>query len=296
MFQYFRLKVPQFTSDDRRAGEVSEDWLSHDASIPISIRQINNLPEPVKFRIYRGLLSPNLLTKYRIDPLSWESRNGRTSISLRADADSMVATIRIFNPKDVFEELMALEIQDNAFDSVDLNLIVIADPDAERFAIDRDELGDPTMFGTLKRNLQEEERAYRNGLAPGQTRKGLGGSKATLDQLEAFLAALGHRAYFLEPLSYASACLFERRGFAYVRGHQLMEEINREFQPGGVLFIGLDASTPFRQPDQWRTVRGRAWAIHDGILERIDRRWDQIRMVKQIGREAEIATFPQAEY
>ena len=45
-----------------------------------------------------------------------------------------------------------------------------------------------------------------------------------------------------------------------------------------------------------QTVRGRAWAIHDGILEVLDERWDKIRMVKQIGRYAGVETFPQAEY
>jgi hypothetical protein len=113
-----------------------------------------------------------------------------------------------------------------------------------------------------------------------------------LEQLENFLSPLGQRMYFLEPLTYASAWLFERRGFAYVRGHQLMEEIHAQFQPGGVLHRALDGSTPFRQPDQWRTVRGRAWAIQDGILEALDARWDGLRMVKQIGRDAGVNTFP----
>jgi hypothetical protein len=43
-------------------------------------------------------------------------------------------------------------------------------------------------------------------------------------------------------------------------------------------------------------VRGRAWAIHDGILDVLDLRWDKIRMVKQIGRQAGVDTFPQAVY
>jgi len=133
-------------------------------------------------------------------------------------------------------------------------------------------------------------------LAPGQVRAGLGGSRMVFEQIDTFLSMLGHRAYFLEPLTYASAWVFERRGFAYVRGHKLMDDIHREFQPGGRLYECLDDGYPFRKRDQAHTVRGRAWAIHDGILEALDLRWDKIRMVKQIGRHAGVETFPQAVY
>jgi hypothetical protein len=152
------------------------------------------------------------------------------------------------------------------------------------------------MFGTLKRNRTAEEQAMQAGLAPGQVRVGLGGSRLVFEQVETFLSMLGHRAFFLEPLTYASAWVFERRGFAYVRGHKLMDDIQREFQPGGKLYECLDDRSPFRKREQANTVRGRAWAIHDGVLEALDLRWDNIRMVKQIGRLAGVETFPQATY
>ena len=114
------------------------------------------------------------------------------------------------------------------------------------------------------------------------------------------IAAVGgviaYRAYFLEPLTYASAWVFERRGFAYVRGHKLMDDIQREFQSGGALDQCLEDGSVFRKRDQAATVRGRAWAIHDGILDALDLRWDKIRMVKQIGRHAGVETFPKAVY
>jgi hypothetical protein len=75
-----------------------------------------------------------------------------------------------------------------------------------------------------------------------------------------------------------------------------MDDIHTQFQSGGRLYHALDGSTPFRQPDQWRTVRGRAWAIQDGILEVFDSRWDGLRMVKQIGRDANVNTFPGAVF
>jgi hypothetical protein len=107
---------------------------------------------------------------------------------------------------------------------------------------------------------------------------------------------MAHHAFFLEPLTYVSAWIFEKRGFAYSKGHQLMDTIHREFQPGGELHKALDGSTPFRQPDQWQTVRGRAWAIHDGVLQVIDKKWDGLKMIKQVGRHAGVSTFPDAEY
>jgi hypothetical protein len=179
---------------------------------------------------------------------------------------------------------------------IELNLIVLNDPTTPRYSIDQTEDGAPTIFGTLKRNLKEEEKALHAGLAPGQVRAGLHGSRLVFEQIEAFLSMLGHRAYFLEPLTYASAWVFERRGFAYVRGHKLMDDIHREFQPDNKLYECLDDSSPFRKRDQANTVRGRAWAIHDGILDALDLRWDNLRMVKQIGRHAGVETFPQAAY
>ncbi len=134
------------------------------------------------------------------------------------------------------------------------------------------------------------------GLAPGQTRAGLRASSEVFSHLESFLTLLAHHAYFLEPLSYASAWVFERRGFAYVRGHKLMDEIHEEFQPEGRLNRELNESTSFRAQDHWNSVRGRAWAIHDGILDAMDARWDGLRMIKQVGRNAGADTFPGGEY
>jgi hypothetical protein len=90
--------------------------------------------------------------------------------------------------------------------------------------------------------------------------------------------------------------VFERYGFAYVSGHKLMDQIQAEFQPGGQLHAALDGRSPFRQPEQWRTVRGRAWTIHDGILDCLDQRWNGLRMVKRLSRHAGVNTFPDAIY
>jgi hypothetical protein len=294
MFRNLRVKrQPEKIVPDAKS--ISAEQLERDASIPITLRQINDLPENARKRIYRAVLPPSLLARFNIDPITWTGSDGTELVSLET-SDAGKTNISIGSTDDSRGEYVIIGLADNSFNGMDLEMLVLNDPNCPRFQIDFDEDGQPTMFGTLRRNLDEEARALRAGLAPGQVRKGLGGSQLVLNHLDNFLATLGHRAYFLEPLTYVSAWIFERRGFAYVRGHKLMDDINTEFQPGGRLFKALDGSTLFRQPDQWRTVRGRAWAIHDGILDAIDARWDGLRMVKQVGRHAGLETFPGAEY
>ena len=295
MLKYFRVKgQPEKVVPD--LGAISASLLESDAHLPVTIRQLNNLPENVKRRVYRGLIPPALLTRFGIDPIQWTGANKEPMVFLNAEPNSEKVLITARNSSDTADEFFALELADNSLNGVELNLVVLNDPTAPRFSIDYTEDGQPTMFGTLKRNLKAEEEAKNAGLAPGQVRAGLGGSRVVFEQLDTFLSMLGHRAYFLEPLTYASAWVFERRGFAYVRGHKLMDDIQREFQLGGALYQRLDDGLVFRKQNQASTVRGRAWAIHDGILDALDLRWDKIRMVKQIGRQAGVETFPQAVY
>jgi hypothetical protein len=295
MLKFFRVKQqPEQVVPD--LGELSISLLEQDATLPFTIRQLNNLPENIKRRMYRGLIPPALLTRFGIDPIQWTNTSKEPRVFLRAEENSEKVLVTAQGSSDVSDEFFALELADNSLNGIELNLIVLNDPAAPRYAIDRTDDGAPTMFGTLKRNLPAEEQAMQAGLAPGQVRAGWRGSRMVFEQIETFLSMLGHRAYFLEPLTYASAWVFERRGFAYVRGHKLMDDIHHEFQPGGKLYRGLDDGFPFRKRDQVNTVRGRAWAIHDGILDALDARWDNVRMVKQIGRHAGVETFRQAIY
>jgi hypothetical protein len=293
MFRSLRLKTPK-TADPVSAG-ISETVL-RDAATPLSLTALNRLPEPLKARLYRGLLPVSLLNAYGIQPHTWVPGKTGHPLRLTGEAERGLVKISITHREDPRDELFALEAQDNLMNGIDLNFLVIGDPAAEKYRTDYDPEDRPTLFGTARRNLAEEARARECGLSPGQTRAGLRASRAVFEQFENFLAVLGHAAYFLEPLTYTSAWLFERRGCAYMRGHKLMDDIHREFQPGGRLHAALDGSTPFRHPEAWKTVRGRAWAIHDGILEALDARWDGLRMIKQVGRHAGVETFPQAVF
>jgi hypothetical protein len=295
LFRYLRIRQqPLYVVAE--PGALSREWLAKDAEIPITLHQINALPENARQRVYRNLIPASLLTRYNIDPIHWKSADGEYHVWLKAEPDNGTVLISAKKTLDDPEDYFCLEIADNPLNGIDLNLLILNNPESPYFRTSYDDEGQPTLFGTLRRILAEEQRAMQAGLAPGQVRESLNASSMVLQQLDAFLATLGHRAYFLEPLTYASAWVFERRGFAYVRGHKLMDTIHKEFQPGGALFRALDGSSPFRQPGQWETVRGRAWAIHDGILEAIDAHWDKLRMVKQVGRHASVETCPGAKF
>ena len=290
------LRVKPRVEQSPPASALSIELLARDPSVPIALRQLNGLPDNVKKRIYRTLLPPALLARFDIGPTTWKRPGGDQVVQLKAEPEYGSVSISAKKGIDDPDDFITIEMSDNPFNGVDLNFLLLSDPASPAFRTDVDEEGRPTLFGTAPRNLAEEERAMRAGLAPAQVRASLGASRAVLEHVEAFLVTWGHRAYFAEPLTYASAWVFERRGFAYERGHKLMDDIHKEFQPGGRLRAALDGSTPFRQPDQWRTVRGRAWAIHDGVLAAIDARWSDMRMIKQVGRHAGVSTLPGVDY
>lgn len=295
MFKRLRVKSePQKVGPD--PGGISVSQLIGDANLPVTIKALNSLPENPKLRLYRTLIPVQVLADFDINPRTWMNPDKLLQVRLDAEKDSNKVKITAWYGEDPHNEFFYLELADNAYNGIDLNFLIVNNPTSPRFRTDFDEEGRETLFGTVRRNLVEEEKAMRAGLAPGQIREGLRCSQIVFNHVETFLTMMAHHAVFLEPLSYVSAWIFEKRGFAYSKGHQLMDTIHKEFQPGGELHKALDGSTPFRWPDQWKTVRGRAWAIHDGILEVIDKKWDDLKMIKQVGRHAGANTFPGAEY
>ena len=295
MFQFLQVKQqPNKVAPD--PGSLSLRQLLGDATLPMSIQALVGLPAESRRRLYRVLIPPALLTRFKINPFTWRDPQGGQCVRVVEKSSPGLLNISCRLAAEDSEPIFCVELADNAINGIDLNLLQLNDPLAPRFGTDYDAEGQPTMFGTLRRNLQEEARAMQAGLSPGQTRPGLRASAEVFAGLEAFMAMLAHQSIFLEPLTYTSAWIFERHGFAYIRGHKLMDDIQREFQPGGKLRNALDGSSPFREPVQWTSVRGRAWAIHDGLLGVIEARWNDLRMVKQIGRHAGVDTFPGAVY
>jgi hypothetical protein len=92
---------------------------------------------------------------------------------------------------------------------------------------------------------------------------------------------------------YHNAILWERYGFTYFKGGKMMEKIHKEFQPGGLLYKRLDDSTPFRRKGMDQTIRGRSWAIHDGVfLEAFSEEAESPIMYRILGKDFKVNTFP----
>ncbi|GAW67182.1 hypothetical protein GPEL0_01r2874 [Geoanaerobacter pelophilus] len=248
-----------------------------------SLYDINRLDSPEKEEIYRSLLPARLKQMLRESGGSVEviAPNGLRFVRLQARRSPG-------DPDPVF----FLELCDTHHGQMELCFCVIADPAAPRFDVDLDPQGRNNLFATLGRNLAEEERAMEAGLFPNQTRSGLRMFGEFLPLLELFTARLGMDLIMAEPLTYDNAIRYEKYGFDYLVGKRLMQEIDEGFQPGGVLYRRLDGSTPFRRPGMEKTVMGRSWAIHDGIM---DEPWDGVRIYKSIGVHAGVNTFPGRE-
>jgi hypothetical protein len=252
---------------------------------PQTLRGINDLERLAKEAIYTTLVPATLFEMFSIDPLD------RARLHIVCPHDTRSVEVRLYeNPGD-HDPILYLHLADTLNFQIALLLLIVNDPHSERFNTDIDERGFPSRFGTLGRNIPEEVRAMQAGLAPGQIRRGLRLSGETLPVLERFLSRAGHDLVIIEPLTYNNAITYERYGFAYFQGRQRMEWINRVLSPGGEMFDRFDGSTPFRNPDAWQSIRGRSWAIYDGIL---GEPFGDLRMYKRVGHDAAVSTFPGA--
>ena len=87
MLNYSRVKgQPEKVVPD--LGAISASLLESDAHLAVTIRQLNNLPENVKRRLYRGLIPPALLTRFRMYPIQWTGANKEPMVFLNAESNS----------------------------------------------------------------------------------------------------------------------------------------------------------------------------------------------------------------
>ncbi len=260
-----------------------------DGSLLTSLATINQLPEETRTQIYRTLVVDEMLDRFAIDHETLCNPRGEHVVTFATSPNIGLLELRIWRQLSDRDPLLYMQLADTTNNQIVILLFITSDPDAPRFSVDRDWGGEPTKFGTLSRNLEAEVAAMEAGLSPGQVRQGLRMARRTLPNFERFISRLGHDLYLMEPLAYHSAILFESFGCAYSLGRRRMERIHQEFQPGGELFRQLDGSTPFRQPGAEKTVRGRSWAIHDGIL---GEPYTEYHMYKHVGKRADVSTFP----
>lgn len=256
-----------------------------------SISQINDLPNDQKLSVYRRLVPQEVLQRFGIDHETLSDSAGRPLLDIECFPGVSSVEISLRHAWDAPDPMIYLQMADTPNNQIEIIMFIINNPYSERFDTDRLPDGTPTYFGTLVRNIEEEVRAMEAGLAPGQVRHGMSLTRRLIPTLEWFVTALHHDAVYIQPLAYHNAILFERLGFSYMLGKGRMEWIHKEFSPAGLLFERLDGSTPFRPPGAEASVRGRSWAIHDGIL---GEPYSDVKMYKRVGVHSGVTTFPAA--
>ncbi len=263
-----------------------------------SIARLNNLPKEERNRIYLQLVPPAIFERFQIDPKTLQNPFGERVVTGIFPPDENFGCIEVRHRPGDKDCIFSCQVSLEAFmQSLHLDFIIINDPFSERFNIDVDEEGKDTLFGALSRNLQEEIRAMKAGLAPGMVRKGLGLLREFLNGLDAFLDSLGLRTTTINAFFYHNAIHWENHGFTYFRGRKVMEKIHQEFQANGLLARKMDNSTPFRQQGMEQTIRGRSWAIHDGVYrEAFGQEWESPIMYKILGQTHKVNTFPGQVY
>ncbi|MDY6795792.1 MAG: hypothetical protein SWK76_11055 [Actinomycetota bacterium] len=254
-----------------------------------NIHALNQLESEAKNKVYSLLIPDKIFKRFHIDRDIYSNLEGDRLITFIAPGQAGFAIIEVREHPNDRDCIFFLEIADTSFFKIEITFLIINDPASQRFNTDIDDAGRRTKFGTARRNITEELKAMKSGLAPGQVRKGLHLLRDFLPLSLSFLRSMDQDMLVAEPLAYHDAIVFERHGFNYIRGKKRMDQIHQGFQPSGEFYEKLDGSTPFRCRGAEKTVRGRSWAIHDGIL---GESWKDIEMYRSVDHTAEVCTFP----
>jgi hypothetical protein len=261
--------------------------MNYSSSVSLStISGINQLAIKGKRDIYSRLVPPELVKRLGI-PVDFIDTDESDLLVLDCPPGSTSTELSLFHQAGFPDPVQYGHITDTLNGQIHVLLYVLNDPASPRFDVDRLPDGSLTNYGTHGRNLDAEIAALEYGLAPGQIRHGLRLLGAAIRAFETFVESLGHDLYFVEPLYYHNAVIFEGYGFNYEKGRRFMERIQAGFAEGGDLLPRLDGSSPFRQPKTGGSIRLRSWAIHDGILGEA---FTNVTMYKHIGKSAGVAT------
>jgi len=256
---------------------------------PSTIGGINKLPENEKRAIYARYIPKDLIQKFNLPKLL----ENKELLQFRFEPGSSNVEMRLYHQAGFADPILYAHLTDTLNGQIHVLLYILNDPYSPRFDVDKMPDGSATKFGTLKRNLEAEKAALQEGLAPGQVRRGLRLLRPAMAAFEEFIVSLGHDMYYVEPLYYHNAVIFERYGFSYQVGKRRMEGIQLEFQEGGQLSQRLDGSNPFRSSKAANSIRLRSWAIHDGIL---GEPFTNVTMYKRVRISADINTTSGCEW
>ncbi len=254
-----------------------------------SIRALLDAPRHERDALLDHLVPARLLERFSLPPPRgrWEQSGGVfREIALPGGAS---LRIEVWPDPAGEDPALVLELTDTYYGQLEAAWIVLNDIRGPRYHVDRAPDGRPLAPGSPERNIKEEIRALQAGLVPNQVRPGLRMFRPLIEGVQALASAMGTGILYVAPLAYHNAIKYEQYGFTYAGGQEELEWIHREFLPGGVLRQRMDGSRPFRMPWMADTIRGRSWAIHDGVLER---RWMAPQMYKFVGRDFSTRTCP----
>jgi hypothetical protein len=252
---------------------------------PSTIGGINKLDEREKRAIYARYIPQDLIQKFNLDDLA----SNRELLQFQFASGASDVEMRLYHQAGFQDPILYAHLTDTMNGQIHVLLYILNDPDSSRFDVDRMPDGTPTRFGTSKRNLEAELAAMRAGLSPGQIRRGFRLARPASEAFEEFIISLGHDIFFVEPLFYHNALIFERYGFAYQMGKRQMDSIHLGFQAGGELWQQLNEANPFRSAQAADSIRLRSWAIHDGVL---GEPFTHVTMYKRVGKSAGINSAP----
>ena len=258
---------------------------------PSTIGSLNLLPEAEKRAIYSRVIPQELLERFNLP--SVDSQRLQALLQFKFAPGTHDVEMSLFNEQHCPDPILYGHLTDTVTGQIHILLYILNNPDSPRYNVDILPDGTSTRFGTLKRNLEAETAALEAGLAPGQVRHGLRLLAPAIHAFEHFVASLGHEIYFVEPLYYHNAVIFERYGFTYQMGRRLMERIETGFSEAGDLHAKLDGSNPFRKHAAEHSIRLRSWAIHDGIL---GEPFTNVTMYKRVGIYAGLNTTKGAKW
>ena len=250
---------------------------------PSTIGGINKLPDNEKREIYSRYIPHGIIEKFNLQDLT----HNKDLLQFRFANGASDVEMMLYHQPNFPDPILYAHLADNINGQIHILLYILNDPNSPRFNVDKMPDGSPTQFGIRKRNIEAEIAALNEGLSPGQVRHGLRLLRQAMGEFEDFVKGLGHDMYFVEPLYYHNAVIFERYGFSYQMGRRLMNEIQAGFAEGGGLRQKLDDSNSFRSSKAANSIRLRSWAIHDGIL---GEPFTNVTMYKRVGISANIST------
>lgn len=250
-------------------------------SFPSTIAGLNELPQEQKRQTYARIVPPELLELFSI-PEDLHDPDGNDLFQIKCPPGSSDVELALYHAHGARDPVIFGHLTDTIHGQLHILLYGMNDVTTPRYDVDRLPDGTKTNFGYNQRNLEAEQQAFQAGLAPGQIYRGPHLFQESLRQFESFVACMGQDLFFVEPLYYHIAVIFEAYQFHYQTGRRVMDRINEGFSENGDLRALLDGSTPFRQPRAAGHLRLRSWAVHDNIL---GKPFSNVTMYKYINKD-----------